>query len=106
LRRDVDRDFADYNAGKIVYTVMLPLLDTRIKARVVQRYRKADHGFVPISELGSMPTHFWYYNSGEFGLFKYNDEFLFVIIRDRYASDLEGRSNESKFSRAPRKGEK
>jgi hypothetical protein len=81
LRQEADRAFADFKAGKVVYTVMLPLLHTRIKARVVQQYRNADQGFVPMSELGPMPTHFWYYNSGEFGLWKYNDEFLFMIIR-------------------------
>jgi hypothetical protein len=53
-----------------------------------------------------MPTHFWYYNLGEFGLWKYNDEFLFLMIRQRYASELERRSDESEFSRSPRAGEK
>ena len=106
LRQDADHGFADYKAGKIVYTVMLPLLDTHIKARVVKQYRNVDHGFVPMSELGPMPTHFWYYNSGEFGLWKYNDDFLFVTIRERYARELERRSNESELSRSPREREK
>jgi hypothetical protein len=106
LRQEVDRDFADYNAGKIIYAVILPLLDTRIKARVVKRYRNADHGFVPISELGSMPTHLWYYQSGTFGLWKYNNDFLFVIIRERYAHELDRNSSESKAFNAPQKEER
>ncbi len=103
LRQEADRDFADYKAGKIVYTVMLPLLDTRIKARVVKRYRNADQGFVPISELGSMPTHLWYYQSGAHELWKYNNDFLFVIIRERYAHELERNASESKFFNVPHK---
>ena len=106
LRKDVDRDFADYKAGKIVYTVMLPLLDTRIKARVVRQYRNKDHGFVPISELGPMPTHLWYYQSGAYELVKYNNEFLLVIIRGRYANELERNSSESKFFNVPHKEER
>jgi hypothetical protein len=89
-RQEADSIFADYKAGKVVYTVVLPVLDTRIKARVVRLHDKGDYGFVPINELGPMPTHFWYYISGEFGLCVYNREHLFVRINEHYKWDHPG----------------
>ena len=103
LRQDADHAFADYKAGKIVYTVVLPVLDTRIKARVVRQYDKGDHGFVPIDELGPMPTHFWYYKSGEFGVWIYDEKHLFVLINEHYKGEHPG---DCKYSAGTEGGER
>lgn len=99
--------FADYKAGRVVYTVTLPLCGTRIKARVVNTmYRGADFGFVPVAELGETPTHFWYYKSGEFELKEFNEGHFLVHIKDRYVSYLIGHSDESKYSPVEKEGRK
>ena len=89
----LDQMFTDYKAGRVNYTVVLPLLGTRIKARVFKdRYRKGDFGFVPLAELGPTPTHVWYYKSGEFDVKQYDNDHLLVHIMYTYVSELKATS--------------
>lgn len=98
FRQEVDQMFANFKAGRVAYTVSLPLLGRPITATVVSQQRNVDYGFVPMSEMGAKPTHFLYYKSGEFGIHEYNNDYMFVTIRSRYVSDLMRNPAESKFS--------
>jgi hypothetical protein len=101
-RYDVDRMFADYKAGRVIYTVMLPVLGTRVRARVVHnRYSGGDFGFVPMGEIGDLPTQLWYLKRSQFELKKYDDETLFVRIDSRYVIELSGNPSESRYSTEP-----
>lgn len=98
LREEADPMFADYKAGRVLYTTMLPVLGTRIKVRVVNnRYRGADYGFVPLDEVGDAPVHFWFMASG-FELKKYDDEHLFVILKDHYVNEIVRDPDESRYT--------
>jgi hypothetical protein len=88
-RNEVDEMFADFRAGRIQYTVELPVLDGRLKVQMVSDLRGADYGLVPLSDVGDVPDHFWYYKVHEFDIKKYDDNTLFVTIKDRYGRTLD-----------------
>jgi hypothetical protein len=97
---EVDSMFADYKAGRIIYTALLPVLGSWVKVRVVNdRFRGADYGFVPLSEIGDVPIHFWYLRT-EFELKKYDKEHLFVRLDDRYVNDMKRNPTASQYSPA------
>jgi hypothetical protein len=87
-REEVDAMYADFRAGRVRYTAELPVLDGRLKVRVVEEVRGAHYGFVPLNEVGHVPDHFWYYKNHEFDINKYDTLTLFVSIKERHARTL------------------
>jgi hypothetical protein len=73
-REEVDGMFADYKAGRVLYTVHLPVLGRDLKVRMVNETRVTYEGFVPWDELGDRPTPFWYHKSGECSIQEYDSD--------------------------------
>jgi hypothetical protein len=95
-RNEVDGMFADYQAGRISYTLQLPVMGRELKVRILKEMRVTYEGFVPLKELGDEPTRFWYSKNGECGIRQYDADTLFVQIKTKYALTLkrEGISND------------
>jgi hypothetical protein len=85
---EVDKMFADYIAGRIPYTLRLPIMGRELRVRIVNEMRVTYEGFVPLKELADQPTHFWYTKNGECVIRQYDSDTLFVQIRTKYALSL------------------
>ncbi len=82
--------YRNFKAGKIQYTALLPIFGSQMKVQVVNdSTRSASFGFVQMDDSSRLPTHFWYFQAGQFEIKRYNDNILFVVIKDRFKNKLE-----------------
>lgn len=86
-REEVDPMFAEYKAGRALYTLGLPIVGHVLNVQIVNETRLTREGFVPLGELGE-PTRFWYVKPGECYIYQYNGATMFVQLRTKYAMGL------------------
>jgi hypothetical protein len=82
---EAEKGFKLYAAKKVKDRVRITVLDgLDVDVDIVSEYWHASYGFAEIAEV---PRGFWL-SRDEFQIYRYDDHHFFVIIRDRYITDL------------------